>query len=133
MQLELESLKVLYSDKMEEVKSGHAINYDKDKLSQTYKFNSEVENSVVELALLSDRITKLQDKLDVIVKALERLDEKERKVLRLRYMERNRWGQRNSWKEISWQMKYDRSWCFAIHDKAIQDMAVCMFREMTGN
>lgn len=132
MELQCESLKELYKEKELEAKEGSAIDYGKDKLSQSYKISSETENMALDLALLSDRIKHLDDKLNVLDKAIDRLSMKENQIIKLRYIERKRIKYTDQWRNYSWReisnmVGYAESWCKKIRKSAIEKLAMVMF------
>lgn len=134
MKLQSASLKEAYAEKEKEAKEGHAIDYSRDKLSDSHKFNSEVENLALDLALISDRIKHLDNKLDILDKAIERLSVKEIQIIKLRYIERKRikytdqW--RNyTWREISQMVGYEESWCRRMKKTSIEKLTNVMFGE----
>lgn len=132
MKLQLASLKALYSDTERGIKEGHAIDYSKDKLSNSYKINSEVENIALELALISSRIEHLTNKLDILDKAIEKLSVKEIQIIKLRYIEQKRIRYTDQWRKYTWweisnMVGYAESWCKKIRKSAIDKMKLTMF------
>lgn len=125
--IQLESYKTLYAELFEEIKGGDAIAYDKDQLSKTYKFTSDTENKAISLAILSTKVNHLENKILVINQGIKQLNDKERKVIELRYMQVNKWDRQLTWVQISRKMNYDESWCKELRNRAINSLSVVMF------
>lgn len=132
MKLQLASLKELYADTEKGISEGHAIDYSKDKLSQSYKINSEVENIALELVLIRNKIDHLTNKIEVIENGIEGLSTKEKRIIELRYIDRKRIKYtdqyRNyTWREISEMVGYYERHCRRIKDEGIAKLVKNMF------
>jgi len=125
--IHLDACKELYAEVEEHIKNGDAICYDKDKLSPSYKFSSDTENKAIELATLQNKINHLENKVLVINQGIKKMDEKERRIIELRYMQLNKWDRPLTWMQISRQMNYDISWCRELKSRAIVKLTVVMF------
>ena len=130
MVIQLDSCKVLYADIEFHVKNGDPVQYDKDKLSGTNKFNSQVENEAIQLATLKTKINHLENKILVVDQGVKQLSEKERKVIELRYMRLNRWERQMTWVQIAYEIKYDVSWLKELRNRAIDTLTNVMFGEI---
>jgi len=128
--IQLDAFKELYAEVEEHIKNGDAICYDKDKLSPSYKFSSDTENKAIELATLQNKINHLENKVLVINQGIKKMDEKERRIIELRYMQLNKWDRPLTWMQISRQMNYDISWCKELNRRAINTLTKVMFGEI---
>ena len=132
MKLQSASSKEAYADLEASIKEGHAIDYSKEQLSPSHKFNSEVENIAIELALLNDRIKHLDSKLEVLDEGIESLSFKEKQIIKLRYIDLQRVPYSDQyrnyrWWEISNIIGYEQSWCKRIRKTAVEKLARKMF------
>jgi len=125
--IQLNSYKTLYAELLLQVKNGDAIAYDKDKLSPSYKFSSDTENKAIELAILSTKVNHLDNKITVVNEGIKQLNEKERNIIELRYMQTNKWDRQLTWVQIARITKYDERWCKEIRSRAINNLALVMF------
>lgn len=128
--IQLDAFKELYTEVEEHIKNDDAICYDKDKLSPSYKFSSDTENKAIELATLQNKINHLENKVLVINQGIKKMDEKERRIIELRYMQLNKWDRPLTWMQISRQMNYDISWCKELNHRAINTLTKVMFGEI---
>lgn len=127
MLIQLDAFKELYAEVEEHIKNGDAICYDKDKLSPSYKFSSDTENKAIELATLQSKINHIENKVLVIKQGINKMAEKERRIIELRYMKLNKWDRPLTWVQISRQMHYDISWCRELRNRAIVNLSLVMF------
>ena len=125
--IQLNAYKTLYAELLLQVKNGDAIAYDKDKLSPSYKFSSDTENKAIELAILSTKVNHLDNKITVVNEGIKQLNEKERNIIELRYMQTNKWDRQLTWVQIARITKYDERWCKEIRSRAINNLALVMF------
>lgn len=125
--IQLNSYKSLYNDFEKQVRDGDALAYDKDKLSKTYKISSDTEDKAIILANISIKINHLESKVLVIQQGIKQLNEKERRIIELRYMRLNRWDKPLTWVQISREMNYDTSWCRELRNRAINTLTGVMF------
>jgi len=128
--IQLESYKMLYEEIELHVKNGDPVQYDQDKLSGTNKFNSQVENEAIQLATLKTTINHLENRRLVVDQGVKQLEDKERRIIELRYMKLNRWERQLTWLQISYEMKYDVSWLRELRNRAINSLAEIMFGEI---
>ncbi|TCO69516.1 sigma-70 RNA polymerase sigma factor region 4 domain-containing protein [Marinisporobacter balticus] len=88
-----------------------AIDFGKEKISQSYKFNSVVEDEAIEnidrIYLLIKQIETTKFTLKKIEKSISVLSEKERQLIELKYID----DQRLSWGEISKKIGYSIDHC----------------------
>ena len=132
MKLQSASSKEAYADLEKSIAEGHAIDYSKEQLSPSHKFNSEVENIAIKLALLGDRIKHLDSKLSVLDEGIEALKLTEKQIIKLKYIDRKRIKYtdqyRNyTWREISEAAGYEQSWCKRLRKSAVEKLAEKMF------
>jgi len=128
--IQLESYKMLYEEIELHVKNGDPVQYDTDKLSGTNNFNSQVENEAIQLATLKTTINHLENKMLVVDQGVKQLNDKERRIIELRYMKLNRWERQQTWVQISYEMKYDVSWLKELRNRAINTLVEIMFGEI---
>jgi DNA-directed RNA polymerase specialized sigma subunit len=128
--IQLESYKMLYEEIELHVKNGDPVQYDQDKLSGTNKFNSQVENEAIQLATLKTTINHLENRRLVVDQGVKQLEDKERRIIELRYMKLNRWERQLTWLQISCEMKYDVSWLRELRNRAINSLVEIMFGEI---
>ena len=104
-----------------------AINYDGVSVSDTNKFHSQTEDTAVRNIeveeLLKKRKEKLQSKLDILDKLTEGLNEVEREIIRMYYIEGKQWWQ------IAYEVKYSERHCRRIRTEAICKLAVGLYGE----
>lgn len=125
--IQLDSYKTLYNDVENQVREGDALAYDKDKLSKTYKISSDVEDKAIILANISIKINHLENKVLILKQGIKQLNEKERRIIELRYIQLNRWDKPLTWIQISREMNYDTSWCRELKNRAIITLTEVMF------
>ncbi|TDT63411.1 hypothetical protein [Fonticella tunisiensis] len=119
----IENLQRLYAEKEKEVKEGRPIRYDKDKLSPTYAFNSEAENIAIDLATIKSRIERMKAKVEIIETAIEGLNEIEKKIILMKYIEGHHW-----WR-IAYEVRYNERWCRQLKNIALKKLSVAIFGE----
>ena len=125
--IQLNSYKSLYNELEKQVRDGDALAYDKDKLSKTYKINSDTEDKAIILANISIKINHLENKILVIRQGIKQLNENESKIIELRYMRLNRWDKPLNWVQISREMNYNISWCMELRNRSIITLTKVMF------
>jgi len=125
--IQLDSYKTLYNDVEKHIREGDAIAYDKDKLSPSNKISSDVEDKAITLANISIKITHLENKILVIKQGIKQLNENERRIIELRFMQLNKWDKPLTWVQISREMNYDISWCKELRNRAIITLTEVMF------
>lgn len=118
----IENLKQQYTEKELEA-GGEGIDYSKDKLCQTYKFNSTTESIGIELAQIKMMIDILQSKVDIMERSLFILNQTERKIINMKYLDNEPWF------KIAYEMKYNESHCRRIRNHAIEKLKVAIFGE----
>lgn len=80
----IESLKEEY-EVLNDVGSG--IDTSREAVSKTYKFNSEVENTAIQLALIDSRIKMMERKIEKIDRALNSLSSIEKEIIKYKCIE----------------------------------------------
>jgi DNA-directed RNA polymerase specialized sigma subunit len=102
---------------------GSGIDTTREATGKTNKFNSEVENKVLEFERIEERLDKNIRKIKMLNEALDKIGYTERRVLELRYIKGYRWN------DISKEMNYDYSWCQRLRVKGINQMVKLLFPE----
>jgi DNA-directed RNA polymerase specialized sigma subunit len=102
---------------------GSGIDTTREATGKTNKFNSEVENKVLEFERIEERLDKNIRKIKMLNDALDKIGYTERRVLELRYIKGYRWN------DISKEMNYDYSWCQRLRVKGINQMEKLLFPE----
>jgi DNA-directed RNA polymerase specialized sigma subunit len=118
----IENLKQQYKEKELEAE-GEGIDYSKDKLCQTYKFNSQTENIAMSLAHTHMMIESLQSRVNILERSIEILNETERRIIDLKYF------REEPWYNIAYQIQYSERQCRYIRTNAINKLAVAIFGE----
>ena len=118
----IENLKREYKNKELEAE-GEGIDYSKDKLCQTYKFNSTTENIAMALTQLNMMIESLQSRIDIMDRSLKTLSEDERKIVELKYFESQPWF------NIAYEVKQSESTCKRHRKNAIEKLMFAIFGE----
>ena len=103
------------------------VSYDGEKTGKTYKFHSQTEDTAIRNIeveeLLKKRKEKLESKLDMLDKLTEGLNEVERDIIRMYYIEGKQWWQ------IAYEVKYSERHCRRIRSEAICKLAVGLYGE----
>ena len=103
------------------------IAYDGVQTSETYKFNSQTENAA-ERNITAEELTlrrkeKLENKLETLDRLIEGLNEIEKTVIEMYYIENRQW-----WK-VAYKIKYSERHCKRIRSEAIGKLAVGLYGE----
>lgn len=108
-----------------EIQGVSAVDYSKESGGKTYKINSGVELEALKLTekkeILKQRVEKAKCIIKKIDRALETLNETERDILKLYYIENLPWF------KVSWQVHLSERQCRNIRRRAINRMVVAMF------
>lgn len=103
------------------------ISYDGVKTGKTYKFHSKTEDTAMRNIgveeLLKKRKEKLQNKIDMIDRLLEGLNDIERAIIEMYYIKGKQWWQ------IAYEVKYSERHCRRIRSEAICKLAVGLYGE----
>lgn len=98
-----------------------------ERTGQTYKFNSSVENEVTsrdgKLKHLKDLKRSKEIKVEKVKNALEILNDKEMKIIELKYFSERK----KSWTNVSRKMDMCEAWCRTLKDRAIKKMVPIIF------
>ena len=120
----------ILNHKLEELKEEEGMKgvaYDDVKISETNKFHSQTEETAINNIGLEELINKkkekLQSKLDMLDKLTEGLNEVEREIIRMYYIEGKQWWQ------IAYEVKYSERHCRRIRSEAICKLAVGLYGE----
>ena len=120
----------ILNHKLEELKEEEGMKgvaYDDVKISETNKFHSQTEETAINNIGLEELINKkkekLQSKLDMLDKLTEGLNEVERDIIRMYYIEGKQWWQ------IAYEVKYSERHCRRIRSEAICKLAVGLYGE----
>jgi len=116
----LEKLKQEYQE-LEELAEGTAIEYDKDKLCETYQFSSNTENMALELYKKQTKIKHTKHRIDTLEKALSILSDTEREIIEQRYFAKEPWF------NITYHVQYEERHCRRIRRRAIETLSVALF------
>ena len=103
------------------------ISYDGEKTGKTYRFHSQTEETAINNIELEELINKkkekLQSKLDMLDRLTEGLNDIERDIIRMYYIEGKQWWQ------IAYEVKYSERHCRRIRAEAICKLAVGLYGE----
>ena len=104
-----------------------AVQYDKEKLSNSNAFSSCVENNIVakdkEIEQLNKKIRYYQNTVSKIDNVLESLSDNERKLVEMRYLQ----SEPCMWANIAAEIGTDTSNCHRIRNKIINKIANMLF------
>lgn len=118
----IQNLKQQYKEKESE-SEGEGLDYSKDKLCQTYKFNSTTENIGLELVHIHMMIDSLQKRVDMLERSMTILNDTERKIIELKYFKNEQWF------NIAYQMQYSERQCRYIRTNAVMKLKTALFEE----
>jgi ArpU family phage transcriptional regulator len=114
-------------EELKEEEGMKGVAYDDVKISETNKFHSQTEDTAINNIELEELINKkkekLQSKLDMLNKLTEGLNEVEREIIRMYYIEGKQWWQ------IAYEVKYSERHCRRIRAEAIGKLAVGLYGE----
>lgn len=103
------------------------IAYDGVQTSETYKFNSQTENAaeknITAGEIINKRKEKLKEKLDTLDLLISGLNDLERQVIEMFYIQGKQWWQ------IGYAVKYSERWCKHIRTEAIKKLAIGLHGE----
>jgi len=104
-----------------------AINFDKIQISSTNAFSSIVENAslanIEKIDFLEHCMNRADSVISKIDKAMELLEAKENKVIRLYYIDNQEWF------NVAYHLHYNERWCREIRSKAMRKMAIAIYGE----
>lgn len=120
--LRVDALKTLYEEKLSMAGSG--ADPLRERTSKTYKFNSETENTAIELTLIKDRIKHMERKLEIIDNGLSSLSEGERIIIDEKYIKCH------SWEQVIDNAHYSMRWCKELKKRAINKLIETMFGDV---
>jgi ArpU family phage transcriptional regulator len=116
----IENLKMYQSELLE---AGAGIDYSKDKIGQTYKFNSATENTAEKRENIEQEIRDYETRVHMIVNALDILNDTERSIIESRYFNQE------PWYNIGYKHKYSERQCKRIRTGAIIRLSMALFGE----
>lgn len=103
------------------------IDYKKEKTSETYKITQPTEEqslrNITQEYLLRKRIEITQSKIDKIDRAINKLNEREKEIIKMFYIDGKQWY------EIAFAVKYSERHCKRIRQQAIKKIAVGIYGE----
>ena len=103
------------------------ISYDGEKTGKTYKFHSQTEDAAMMNIgieeLLKKRKERIQNKIDIIDRLLQGLNDTERTIIEMHYIKGKQWWQ------IAYEVKYSERHCRRIRTDAICKLAVGLYGE----
>lgn len=112
---------------LEQEEGMRAMSFDNVKTSETNKISSQTEDAAIRNIEIEDILKKkkgkLQHKLDILDKLIEGLNEIERKVITMYYIEGKQWWQ------TAYEVKYSERHCRRIRAEAICKLAVGLYGE----
>ena len=104
-----------------------AVQYDQDKLSDTYSFSSSVENNVIakdkQIEIINRKIRYYQNTINKIDNVLDSLSDTERKLVELRYLK----SEPCLWTYIARELAVDLSTCHVFRNKIINKISNMLF------
>lgn len=118
----IKNLEQQYHEKELEAE-GEGIDYSKDKLCQTYKFNSQTENIGIDLVHTRMMIEGLQRRVEIMERSLNMLNDDERKIIELKYF------QSQPWYNIAYEVKQSESTCKRHRVHAVKKLMFAIFGE----
>lgn len=102
---------------------GDGIDYSKDKLCQTYKFNSQTENIAMSLAQIHMTIESLTNRVKMLEDSMLILNDIEQEILKLKYFDNEPWF------NIAYKVQYSEQHSRRIRRNAVNKLAVVLFGE----
>jgi len=112
---------------LEQEEGMRVMSFDNVKTSGTNKISSQTEDAAIRNIEIEDILKKkkgkLQHKLDILDKLIEGLNEIERKVITMYYIEGKQWWQ------TAYEVKYSERHCRRIRAEAICKLAVGLYGE----
>lgn len=106
---------------LENVAYLQGMEYEKEKLSQTYKFSSSTENTTCKTDDLKAEIHSLETHLKTIEIAINSLGETEKKIIELKYFDKYRWF------DISYEVNLSVARCKEVKNEAIYKIQGVLF------
>ena len=102
-----------------------SIQYDKEKSSPTFKFNSETENTAInnieKKDKLKNKIRETERRLERLERGIQALKGVEHSIISLRYIEGL------GWREIAYKVNYSQRHCTRTKNNAIRKLSVALF------
>jgi DNA-directed RNA polymerase specialized sigma subunit len=118
----IKNLKMQYEETELKAQSS-GIDYSKDKLSNTYAFNSSTENIGIKLAEIQQEIKEKENRITMLESGLNILNETERIIVINKYFKNEPW-----WK-IAYICGYSESQAKRKRNYAIDKLSVALFGE----
>jgi ArpU family phage transcriptional regulator len=118
----IKNLKMQYEETELKAQSD-GIDYSKDKLSNTYAFNSSTENIGIKLAEIQQEIKEQENRVTMLESGLSILNETEKSILTNKYLSNEPW-----WK-IAYNCGYSERQCRRVRSKAIEKLSIALFGE----
>lgn len=122
LESEIKKIKIDIDEIEKDIVGCKAITYSDDKVSDTYKFNSIVENESAKIRsrvdYLNKQIAQKQIEIDRIANAINLLDERERELFDLYFMSKSK----RNMSYVAREMHLDRSTCYLVKDKIVFKM-----------
>lgn len=105
-----------------------SIEYDKEKVSPTFKITSQVEDiairNIEKVERLQRRIEVTESKIQRIDNAIHGLNDIEMEVVQLKYIEGLKWWQ------VAYKIRYSERHCKRVRTDAIKKLAIGIFGEV---
>lgn len=93
----------------------------REKTGKTNKFNSEVENIVIEIEKIQERLDKNIRKMKILNEALNKIGYTEKRILELRYIKAKKWNY------ICEEVNYEYRWCQELKNRGLNQMVKMLF------
>lgn len=114
-------------DELKESDGMTSITYDEEKSSPTHKFHSQTEDTAIRNITVEDLIIKrkekLRNKLEILNLLISGLNNIEKKVIEMYYIEGRQWWQ------VAYEVKYSERWCKHIRTEAIKKLSIGLYGE----
>ncbi len=102
-----------------------SIQFDKIQISSTNAFSSVVENATISNTEKLDFLEHCMNRAELVInkidKAMEILEEDERKVISLFYIDNQQWY------KVAYQLHFNERWCRQIRSRAMRKMAIAIY------
>lgn len=119
----IKNLEKMYQEE-ESRSEGDSIDYSKDKLCQTYKFNSQTENIAMSLAQIHMTKETLVSRINMLEDSMMILNDIEREVIKLKYFDNEPWF------NIAYKVQYSERQARNIRTNAVKKLAAALFGEV---
>ncbi len=101
--------------------AGSGVDTTREAVSKTNKFSSQVEDTVMKMRLLEDRILNMENKIIQVDRALESLSDAEREVIGYFYI------QNKNYFEFTYKLYKSERTCKRIKRQALEKLKIALF------